>query len=225
MTSTTGLIGYCQPLKVHGGETVDLKISSNGPETCDVTVYRMICGDIDPNGPGESYEGMDWGRAEGLAVRHQPINAGSFGYAVTGPVRSGEGGISLTLDVYPTRPGSREECLFHWGDLRLSLNPEGRFAIRVGGSEAMLETPCLKRHWYTLEVSLDGESLDLMATLITPIAGHPDKQNARVAANDFSLPSGDPVLIGAALDHLQGDRPFVATPFNGKISKPAIDGI
>ena len=222
MTSTTGLIGYCQPLKVHGGEPVDLKISSNGPAHCDVTIYRMICGDIDPNGPGEAYEEMDWGRAKGLPVAHQPVNAGSYGYATNGPIWNGEGGLSLRLDVFPTRPGVVEECLFHWGDLRLLLTPEGRFAARANGSEAVLETPCLKRRWYSLDVSSDGETLELTAALATPVVGHPDKETARFAASGARLGAGEPVLVGAALDHMQVDRPFVTAPFNGKIADPRL---
>ncbi len=63
MTSTTALLGYAQPWVAHAGKTVDLKISSNGPEHCDLVIHRVVCADIDPRGPGPRYEAQDWGRA------------------------------------------------------------------------------------------------------------------------------------------------------------------
>ena len=54
MKSTTGIIGYFFPLSVQPKNQTELKISSKLPSDCTVEVLRVICADIDPNGPGEN---------------------------------------------------------------------------------------------------------------------------------------------------------------------------
>ncbi|WP_282604339.1 N,N-dimethylformamidase beta subunit family domain-containing protein [Pelagibius sp. Alg239-R121] len=223
MTSATDLIGYCQPLTLRGGEATELKISSNGPQHCDVTVYRIICGDIDPNGPGEAFERMGWGGAVRLPVTFQPVNSGSFGYAAKGPDAGSATGLRLTLSVFPTLIERSCQCLFHWGPLRLDLLQGGILTARLGETVIALSSPMLERHWYRIEVNAGAQILSISAELVTQIASVPRQEIKSCALPCADLArTDDPVLIAAALDRADGKRLFTTDAFNGKIETPTL---
>ena len=223
MTSTTGLIGYCQPLKIHGDETTALKVSSNGPGTCSVSALRIVCGDIDPDGPGAEFEKMDWGGASGLHVRHQPVNAGSFAFAAAGPDTAGAGTLRISMNVWPTMTRGKRQCILHWGALRFELASDGRLQVRLGEMAATLERPLVKRRWFQAELDVAADGLSLVVAPVAPCAVWTDPSRTHAPRGATALPkAGDPIFFAAMLDRWQGDVPFVADAYNGKIEVPSI---
>ena len=46
------LIGYADRLSVRPGETIDFKVSSQGPAPFEASLVRIVCADPNPAGPG-----------------------------------------------------------------------------------------------------------------------------------------------------------------------------
>lgn len=223
VTSSTGLIGYCQPLKVHAGETTELKISSNGPGTCSVEVLRVVCGDIDPTGPGARFEVAGWCRADGLPVRHQPANAGSFAYAPRGPAAGKARSLRLEMNAWPTRPAGRLQCLAHWGGLGLELDERGLLRGRLGDAVASLARPLPGRRWFRIVLEVSPGCIALSAAPVQPLATWTRVEESEALVAAPKLPGrDDPVVFGAALHDWRADRPVVACAYNGKIEAPTI---
>lgn len=226
MDSSTGLLGYCQPLVTRPGETVELKVSSNGPDRCRVEVLRVICGDIDPNGPGAAFEAQEWGRADGLPVQGQPVVAGSHAVARRAPGLPGVTGIVLSCLLFPTLPAAgRAQAVVDWGPLGLRLDGKGRLFAAAGAARAVLAEPLLRRFWYrvTMTAAPGEEGLSLVAEMVAPVAGHPASQSAAAALAALPLPeAADPLVLAAAAVRRQDGRLFVAECYNGKIEAPAL---
>ena len=225
MHSTTGLLGYCQPLRLHGGETTALKISSNGPRHCSVGIFRIVCGDIDPNGPGASYEEMPWGSADNLVVQNQAVNAGSCAI-VQKTLGLGDGAtIRVSLNIFPTMPLGKEQVIFHWGDISLVLNAAGQISARAGGTVVMTDQPVLKRRWYRLEMVANrkNEKLSLDVRMSEAVAGHAAHENLTAPLTALNTPGDtDPMVFAARFDRLENGRLFTRDHYNGKIERPTI---
>lgn len=224
MMRTTGLLGYCSPLSIQPGKGTELKISSNGPKTCAVEVLRIICGDIDPSGPGEAYEPQEWGKSASLAVRHQRINAGSFALVQPAPELQQPAQISISFHVFPTRSGG-DQVLFHWGDIIIRMTADGHVCCNVGTSTAMTGTPLLLRHWYRVEATVseaDGQ-LSLATCRHKPIGELPCDEDTTVELDGWNCPTAkQPLLIAAALEGIEDERTIAHSHFNGKIEAVAI---
>lgn len=225
MTRTTGLLGYCSPLSIQPGQGTELKISSNGPEACAVEVLRIICGDIDPSGPGESYEPQDWGGEPLLAVRHQRINAGSFAMVHPAPKLEHPEHLTFSLHVFPTRNSGGDQVLFHWGDLTIRMTADGHVCAGAGSSVAMAASPLLLRHWYRVEatVSEAANRLSLAIHRLKPIGEIPPDEDIAVDLDDWTWPTAkQPLLLAAAFERLEGERAVTHSHFNGKIEAVTI---
>ena len=69
--------GYASQWSVARGSEIDLMVNCDGPDTYDVDVVKLICGDLAPKGPGYQEEVIETdvnGEYEGQA---QQIHAGS----------------------------------------------------------------------------------------------------------------------------------------------------
>lgn len=223
VTCTTGLIGYCQPLKIHAGEATELKVSSNGPESCSVAVMRVVCGDIDPNGPGARLETVGWGSANGLPVAHQPAVSGSFGYAPQGPATGAAKSLRLEMNVWPTIPAGKLQCLVHWGALRLELGKRGHLSGRLDDAVATLASPLLRRRWFRIVLEASNGRLALSAEPVGAIAARDRVERSEAPVPGAVLPGRDsPIVFGAAMDGWHAGHPVVTCAYNGKIEAPAI---
>lgn len=224
MDSTTDLLGYCQPLNTTPGAPVELKLSSNGPGRCDVDVFRVICADIDPNGPGAQLEPQAWGGAKDLPVRHQRVLAGSHAVSRATPALPDGADVAFDCLIWATAPGNgRAQTVFHWGPLRLGLDPEGRLTASAGTVAVTLAEPALRRRWYRVAMIAGLDRLELSAGMLAPVAGIEAHQCAEAALAVPARPEGaDPLLLAAAAAEIVEGRLFTCNSFNGKIEAPRI---
>ena len=224
MTSTTALLGYAQPWVAHAGKTVDLKISSNGPKHCDLVIHRVVCADIDPQGPEPLYETQDWGRAARLPVRHQPVSAGSCLRADTVPDVSPADGLVLSLLIFPTAPRTgKPQVIFSFGPVSLRISPDGRLAAAAGTAVAACGTALEARQWYRVGLRLDGNGLSLVQTRLRSRPGYPERLTAEAEAAGTVWPgTGSSLLFAAEPGEPEGRRPMTRHHYNGKIEAPRL---
>lgn len=223
MTSTTALLGYAQPWVAHPGETVEFKISSNGPRTCDLTIFRIVCADIDPNGPGAEFEKQSWGEASALPVHHQVTDAGSYVTARLAPDLDPADGVDLALLIFPTLRTGTLQVLFSFGALSLHISPDGRLGAIAGDTSVILDTPIELRQWHRVHLCIDAGRLSLTAEHTRPRPDVPARQRAHASVSDFDWPDADTPLLFAAEPHDSSiSRGTTQHHYNGKIEAPRL---
>ena len=122
MKSTTALLGYFSPLSIMPTQKTELKISSNGPKNCTAKIMRVICADIDPNGPGQEFEKVDWFEQKEIKVEKKYINAGSFALIDPAPNLNNQKLITIKLHIFPTMKKDGKQVILHWGPLSLGID-------------------------------------------------------------------------------------------------------
>ena len=55
-------------LSVKPNKQTELKISSKSSYDCMLEILKVICADIDPNGPGEQYEKVSWFKKQKIGL-------------------------------------------------------------------------------------------------------------------------------------------------------------
>lgn len=226
MISSTAILGYCDPLMVTGGQTTRLKLSSARVRRCRVEILRMICGDMDPNGPGQAFEPASWHDPVDLDIRHQRINAGSHAVVDPAPRWPENGALTLSLNIFPTRPDHGHQTLVAWGDFRLMLE-EGYLTVHAGGGRAVGGIALVPRRWYRVTATVDpGRGmLSLGARMLSPVGGMEAEQFAEGDLSRWLGPDPkSPLLFAAEPEAIEGGRLFTRHSFNGKLEAPVISG-
>lgn len=223
MKSTTDLTGYARPWIVHAGDTVEFMISSNRPDRCDLSVFRVVCADIDPEGPGAEFERQLWGEAAGLKVRFQHISAGSCARADTGPASDPALGLRLRLAFFPTLRTDAPQTLFSFGSIRVWITPEGRLSAQTEAAEMTCSDPMDLRQWYRAELMLNPAThqIELTWERIRPLPDRVARQTARAALHRFDWPDASSPLMLAAEPAPKGGAK-TQHHFNGKIEAPSL---
>lgn len=226
MISSTGILGYCDPLMVTGGQPTKLKISSNGPKRCTVEIFRMICGDMDPNGPGQAFEPAAWHEPVDLDIKHQRINAGSHAIVDPAPGWPENGTLTLCLNIFPTQWDNGTQTLVAWGEYRLQIK-DGILRVCAGEACAVGTVTLLPRRWYRVTTTLDPQEglISVGARMLNAVGGAPAQQFAESRLLKWNAPgSGTPLLFAAEVDMIDDGRLFTKNSFNGKIEAPTISG-
>lgn len=226
MISSTAILGYCDPLMVTGGQTMRLKLSSDGIGRCRVEIFRMICGDMDPNGPGEAFEPVTWHDAVDLDIGHQRINVGSYALVDPAPRWPKNGALALSVNIFPTRPDHGDQTLVAWGEFRLMLE-QGHLAVHAGSGCAAAGVALLPRRWYRVTAAVDPGrgTLTLGARMLSPVGGVEVEQFAEGELPAWQGPDPKaPLLFAAEPDMIEDGRLFTRHSFNGKLEAPVISG-
>ena len=171
MLSSTGIIGYCQPQEISANQVTELKLSSDSVKTCSVEIMRVVCADMDPNGPGQEFELQPWGTHENIKVSKQSINLGSHGIVESPPKFSINNHLSIEMFLWPTKVSKNDQIIFNWGDLDLVLRENNNLIMRYCGREVSLRQSLLKRHWYQINGAIDfsKKSLSLIGAVIEKV--------------------------------------------------------
>ncbi len=106
------LIGYGHRLSVRPGETIEFKISSQGPEPFEASLVRVISADPNPAGPGMLEEPVDAAFAGSYPSRVQPVHRGSHGRIDGSGPLGGLDSLTFTATIWPTSPekANRVSC-------------------------------------------------------------------------------------------------------------------
>ena len=225
MTSTTDIIGYCQPYEIAANETTELKLSSNRPKTCSVKVMRIVCADIDPNGPGEEFVEQSWGEIQNLAIDKQEINAGSYAIVKPAPELTSVDTISVKMYIWPTKSSTNCQVIFNWGNVSFSIETDGKLAFKFGSKSITSPEPLLLREWYEIEgvINFKTNSFYLKNRMLNPVVGYLAKYKAIAeCAQTFLSTSKHPIIFGAKFKESIHQREFTSHHYNGKVEAPRI---
>lgn len=211
------LIGYCDRVSAHAGQTVAFKVSSalGGPYRA--RLVRIVSADPNPDGPGP----IEWEVEAPFAGRHpsraQAIRPGSYGRTDAALAQEGDGAIRLEATIWPTLPDKPGQTVLAYGDVALTVGPDG-VAGEIAGQRVATGAPLKARRWYRIALGFDADSGAVRVVQRDLNTPHPDGAEA-----GLRLPAPAParrhrVLIAAREDGL-GEA---AGHFNGKIEAPAV---
>ena len=150
------LLAYADRLSARPGEKVAFKVSSDGPEPFTVRLTRSISADPNPAGAGIVEEDVPGDFAPSYPSRRQSFNPGS--YVKVNGVPEIRGDFSVSVRIWPTLPGERDQVILSRGALEILLDASGAPAVRFGDATVATGRPLLARHWYTITATGDPSS-------------------------------------------------------------------
>ena len=71
------VVGYSDKLSLRAGENLQIKVSTDGPESYSAQLVRIVCGDDTPGGAGFCEKEIENPKNGDHPGRHQPIRPGS----------------------------------------------------------------------------------------------------------------------------------------------------
>ncbi|MGI9616964.1 MAG: N,N-dimethylformamidase beta subunit family domain-containing protein [Acidimicrobiales bacterium] len=211
------VVGYCEPLSCHGGDRVELKLSSEhaGPLTIDIV--ELICGD--GGNPAVGFverEVIVEGFPLTVEGRHQPLEPGSF--ATIGPLPTLTSLDRFTVECV-VKPYVRAEArarVADLGDVVLGWSTDG---FDINGTAT---GPLDHRRWYELTLEVDRASGQVELTVQARQTHSPGIDSTSrgghvsVGLDDSAGRPDDTVTVGRGFDGrvggltiLGGDRTVV----------------
>lgn len=168
MPDSTFVLGYATPLEAFAGERIQFHLSSDQVTSARAQVVRVRCGDPDPAGPGIQLVDVEALAPRDVALKHQPIQAGSCAVVPVGTALDGLAAFTLGAWIWPTTPGaSRQTLMARWSAAsgrgwELALDEEGclEFIVCDGVRRASVRQaePLRQREWRFVGASFEAAS-------------------------------------------------------------------
>lgn len=108
---TKELTGYTDQWSFQPGDTVPFRVNCDGPDEYKAEIVRVICGDLNPDGPGVKEEVIDAPVNDTYEGRPQEIHAGSYAKVSDSHHLSVSGGLTVQAMIQPTLPDAGEQAL------------------------------------------------------------------------------------------------------------------
>ena len=224
MKSTTGILGYFSPLSVKPNQQTELKISSKSSYECMVEILKVICADIDTNGPGEQYEKVSWFKKQKIGLKKQPINLGSFAIIDPAPDIIDNKIINIQLSVFPTMIKNTPQVIFHWGQFQIIINNQNKLCVVIGSKEILTCSEIKIREWLYIEFEMDikEKKISLFSKYISPF-NNKDKGKINIKKlNELTVPRiSEPIILAARYINKK-NKIKTEFHFNGKIDSPKV---
>jgi N,N-dimethylformamidase len=166
MSIVKGITGYSDRISVQPGETIRFMVSCEQPGPYRAELVRVVCGDLNPKGPGIKLPAVDCPINGTYQGRHQPIHNGSYVIVPPAPQLEAIDAFTVQAMIWPTTPRLREQVLLScWSAKRragfeLIIDAGGAAALRLGDGEGRVETvdtgqPLLEAAWCFVCASFD----------------------------------------------------------------------
>lgn len=230
------ILGYTNVWGIAPGETLNVMVSSYGPERYRADLVRVICGDDDPDSGIYREEEIEAPFNGEYPARFQPIDAGSHAVAPHSPVLDALESFTVQAWIWPTTPGKGEQGLIsRWRDdpalgFALFIDDTGALAMKVGdggGNVAEINTgkPLAMRRWYLVSGFYDAKTGEIGVCQEPVPYQHENLKTAQATrqAKFKGIAESDAPLMFAALPTtMSNGKPGSRCHFNGKIDRPRL---
>ena len=224
------IIGYLNEWSVTPGDTLNVMVSTYGPERYSADLVRVICGDDEPDHGIYREEEIEAPFSGEYPGREQPIAAGSYVTVADAPAIAALGSFTVQAWVFPTTPGKGVQGLIgNWNGetssgFALLIDDTGALAMRLGdgsggGAEISTGRPLAARRWHMVAAAYDAATQELSVTQDFIGPQHEASSSAQVTGKITFEPA---LASGAAL--IMAALPGAAHHFNGKIDRPRLIG-
>jgi N,N-dimethylformamidase len=230
------ILGYTNTWGIAPGETLNVMVSTYGPERYRADLVRVICGDDDP--------AHDLYREEEIAApfsgeypgRLQPIDAGSYALVPNSPELAALESFTVQAWIWPTTPHKGEQGLITcWEDdpalgFALLIDKTGALAMRVGDgcgnmTEISIGEPLAMRRWVLVSGSYDALTGELNVCQEPINVDHENHQVKSVTSQielNAVVTLNSPLLFAAFPMTLSTGKPGSRCHYNGKIDRPRL---
>ena len=230
------ILGYANVWGIAPGETLNVKVSTYGPERYRADLVRIVCGDDHPDHNIYREEELGAPFSGEYSGRLQPIDCGSYAVVPDSPELAALESFTVLAWIWPTTPLKGEQALIaSWQDdpgqgYALLIDDTGALAMRVGdgaGKVAQISTgvPLATRRWYLASGSYDALTGELQVCQEPVNVDHEHHRVAsaarRVGLNAL-VNSTSPLMFAALPTTLSTGSPGSRCHYNGKIDRPRL---
>lgn len=230
------IVGYTNVWSAAPGDTLEVKVSTYGPETYRADLVRVICGDDDLDRGIYREEDIDAPFAGDYSGRTQIMEAGSFVTVPSSPVLHALKSFTVQAWIFPTTPEKGEQGLIaHWcphdsSGFAMMIDKNGALALRLGdgkGKIAEFSTgmALAKRRWHLAVASFDAASrrAEIRQTFYGLAVEPSTSARAEAKAAFVSATAPELPLVMAALPGEQASlEGGMKSHYNGKIDRPCL---
>ncbi|APH71639.1 N,N-dimethylformamidase beta subunit family domain-containing protein [Aquibium oceanicum] len=227
--------GYLDRISLTRGEPLKVMVSCTAAPEFRASLVRVICGDLNPEGPGFREVEIASAADGTYPAREQICNAGSCVVIPPNSCFDSLESYSVQMHIWPTTPMKGEQVLLSlWSEelgqgFRLTIDASGALAASVSDgsstASAMTSVPLTERQWHLVGASYDAKARTL-SVLHEPFSRSGAGEKPLVATNavpfSFQLPTGACLILGASMKGGTPARPLTAQHYNGKIEKPRL---
>ncbi|MFN3156488.1 N,N-dimethylformamidase beta subunit family domain-containing protein [Marivita cryptomonadis] len=208
------IAGYVEQLSGRPGEALEFKVSSISNKPFTARLFRSICADPNPDGPGIVEEdASEYFATQEFASTHRPFFPGSYGVAAGDVSENAEAAIVFSATIYPTQRSERAQTVLGCGEFDLCLDPQGAACFQAGATKVSTNVPLKLRQWHRVEGRLENGVLSITQNVLGRYAGAP--VNAETTCSGIALQGT--ATVGARVSETQASQHF-----NGKIEAPSI---
>ena len=212
------LAGYSDKLSAREGDKIQFYVSSSAKSNFTASIFRSICADPNPDGPGIIEEDASaFFPKTSYPSRVQDINPGSYARSVGKLQAKKFSTLQIKSWFYPTLISRKPQTLFNWGLLRIFVDNNGFLSVCFNNLELISSPFNLKTCiWYQLDFSAtaDGELKFTISSEIKSCNG--SAQNKIDVGLIEKLQSQNEFIQIAGCQENSGES------FNGKIEAPKI---
>lgn len=162
------ITAYADRISAAPGETINFMVNCEA-KTFKADIVRLICGDMNPDGPGYQERVVRTPASGTYKGRRQVIHAGSFVDVPVGSALDDLESFTVQAFIWPTTPERGEQTLLaHWDErarrgFALSLAADnGGLSLTLGGGRSRVQTVStgkglLAHEWYFVAATFDAE--------------------------------------------------------------------
>ncbi len=230
------ILGYTNVWGIAPGETLNVMVSTYGPERYRADLVRIICGDDHPDHDIYREEELDAPFSGEYRGRLQPIDCGSYAVVANSVELAALESFTVLAWIWPTTPPKGEQGLIaRWQDdpalgFALLIDDTGALALRVGdggGNVAEISTgePLAMRRWYLVSGSYDALTGELNVYQEPVNVDHERHEVAQATSRvelDVAANSASPLMFAALPTTLSTGKPGSQCHYNGKIDRPRL---
>jgi N,N-dimethylformamidase len=231
------ITGYADRISARPSETIEFKVNCEHPNYR-ADLVRLICGDVNPAGPGFKEIVVPSAISRRFPGRRQAIAIGSHAVVESAPPLEALGSFTVAAFVWPTTPAKGEQGLLArlapagTAGFALLIDAAGGLALRLGDGKGRVETVATgralrARTWYLLAAAYDAGRRRVTLVQV-PLEGCVGIADRRIVARPVKVrPACDHAgpLLFAALPgkRRQAGRSAVAVAhFNGRLDSPRL---
>jgi N,N-dimethylformamidase len=232
------ITSYSDKISVQAGETIRFMVSCEKPGPYRAQLVRVVCGDLNPKGPGVKLPAVDCAINGTYDGRHQAIHNGSYVFVLAAPQLACGDGFTVQAMIWPTTPRLREQVLLScWSAERgagfeLIIDGCGAVALRLGDGKGAVGTvgtgqPLLERVWCFVCASFDPATRQVSVHQRRQVAYARLETTATAERTvAFAPAAAEAPLLMAARVAGTDDRGRRRTEahYNGRIDSPRLSG-
>ena len=234
------ITGYADKISVTPGETIKFMVNSEAGTRYRADIVRVICGDVNPDGPGYREKVIKTPINATYKSRKQVIHAGSFVEIGASDMLDGLESFTMQAFIWPSTPEKGTQAIISkWRDrdkagAALIITKEnGSAALCIGNGKGKIQVvntgkPLIAKEWYFVAASYDAKNKTI-TVIQEPLHGYQtrgDQGTVKRKSIVGKIPRHEcPLTMGGYFKKIDRGRTLCGGHYNGKIDSPRIANV